>query len=182
MLIINTRKDLPTFEAHVTRIAKAGCVPLVAGSMGEAIHLTHSERTSLITAARRSLDRNDLSHVPIIAGTGAGSTRETIELCYGAAEAGADFAIVICSGYFAGVFAENKQAIKAFYTEVADKSPIPVMIYNCVSSLPASVKLIILLQDPSASGGINLDSAIIVELALECPNICGVKLTYGAFC
>jgi len=32
---------------------------------------------------------------------------------------------------------------------------------------------------PSASGGIDLDSDLIVELAKECPNICGVKLTCG---
>jgi len=32
--------------------------------------------------------------------------------------------------------------------------------------------------DPGASGGIDLDSDLISELAIECPNICGVKLTY----
>lgn len=30
---------------------------------------------------------------------------------------------------------------------------------------------------PGASGGIDLDSDLITELAVECPNICGVKLT-----
>lgn len=35
--------------------------------------------------------------------------------------------------------------------------------------------------DPGASGGIDLDSDIISELALECPNLCGVKLTWVAF-
>ena len=71
--------------------------------------------------------------MPVIAGTGAGSTRETIELCKEAAEAGADYTIVICSGYFAGALAGNKKALKAFWTEVAAQSPIPVMIYNCES-------------------------------------------------
>ena len=94
-------------------------------------HLSHAERTTLIRAARRSLDAAGLIHVPVIVGTGAGSTRETIELCKEAAEAGADYSIVIASGYFAGVLAGNKAALKAFWTEISEKSPIPVMIYNC---------------------------------------------------
>jgi len=45
----------------------------------------------------------------------------------------ADYAIVIANGYFAGVLANNRLALKAFWVEVAEKSPIPVMIYNCAS-------------------------------------------------
>lgn len=99
--------------------------------MGEGVHLTHSERTALITATRNALDEAGFQQVPIIAGTGTGSTRESVELCKEAAEAGADYAIVIASGYFAGVLTGNKKALKAFWTEIADKSPIPVLIYNC---------------------------------------------------
>ncbi|KAF9052869.1 hypothetical protein BJ165DRAFT_1413243 [Panaeolus papilionaceus] len=155
--------DIPSFEAHVLRVAQAGVGPLISGSMGEAIHLSHSERIKLIHAARRALDSAGLTHVPIIAGTGAGSTKETIELTYEAATAGADYSIVITSGYFAGALAGNRAALKAFFVEVAEKSPIPVIIYNY----------------PGASGGIDLDSDLITELAMECPNTCGVKLTCG---
>ncbi|KAF8163369.1 hypothetical protein B0H34DRAFT_745253 [Crassisporium funariophilum] len=155
--------DIPSFEAHVVRVANAGVGPLIAGSMGEAIHLSHSERVKLIHAARKALDNAGLNNVPIIAGTGAGSTRETIELTNQAAAAGADYAIVIASGYFAGALAGNRAALKAFWVEVSEKSPIPVMIYNY----------------PGASGGIDVDSDLITELATECPNICGVKLTCG---
>jgi len=70
---------------------------------------------------------------------------------------------VIASGYFAVALANDRKALKAFWLEIADRSPIPVMIYNY----------------PSASGGIDLDSDLIIELAKECPNICGVKLTCG---
>ncbi|KAH9483914.1 Communesin biosynthesis cluster-specific transcription factor cnsN [Psilocybe cubensis] len=153
--------DIPTFESHVTRLAAAGVGPLIAGSMGEAIHLSHSERVKLIHAARKALDNAGFGQVPIIAGTGAGSTRETLELTNEAAAAGADYCIVIASGYFAAALANNRAALKAYFVEVSEKSPIPVMIYNY----------------PGASGGIDLDSDLITELARECPNICGVKLT-----
>lgn len=105
--------------------------PLLAGSMGEGLHLSHSERITLIQTARRALDGAGFEEVPIIAGTGAGSTRETVELCKEAAEAGADFVIVITSGYFSGVLANNTKALKAFFSEVAAKSHLPVIIYNC---------------------------------------------------
>ncbi|KAJ7172397.1 dihydrodipicolinate synthetase [Mycena filopes] len=155
--------DLPTFEAHVVRIASAGVGPLIAGSMGEAIHLSRNERVLLIRAARKALDAAGFPTVPLIVGTGGASTRETIELTAEAARAGADYSIVIISGYFAGALAGNHSALKAFWTEVAEKSPIPVIIYNY----------------PGASGGIDLDSDLITELARESPNICGVKLTCG---
>ncbi len=99
--------------------------------MGEALHLTHDERTTVIKTARRALDAAGFKTVPMIVGTGTGSTRETITLCTEASEAGADYAIVITSGYFAGVLANNRKAVKAFYEEVSEKSPIPVVIYNC---------------------------------------------------
>ena len=93
--------------------------------------MTHEERQSLVKAAREVLDQNGLSDVPIIVGTGTGSTRETVQLCEEAAEAGADYAIVITSGYFAAALANNHVALKAFFKEVADKSPIPIIVYNC---------------------------------------------------
>jgi len=155
--------DIPTFEKHVTRVALAGAGPVIAGTMGESIHLSQAERTELIHAARRALDNAGLATTPIIAGTGAGSTRETLQLTKQAAAAGADYALIIASGYFAGALAANKSALKAYWKELAENSPIPVMIYNY----------------PGASGGIDLDSNIITELASECPNICGVKLTCG---
>lgn len=98
--------------------------------MGEGIHLSHQERITLIKAGRKALDAAGYTKIPIIAGTGAGSTRETIDLTQEAADAGADYAIVIASGYFAGAL--TRAALKAFWVEVSAKSPIPVIIYNCM--------------------------------------------------
>jgi len=128
-----TSSDIPSFEAHITKVATAGVVPVIAGSMGEGLHLSHAERVRLIQAGRKALDNAGLLDMPLIAGTGAGSTRETIELTNEAAAAGADYVLVIASGYFAGVLAGHKAALKAFWTEVSEKSPVPVMIYNCES-------------------------------------------------
>lgn len=125
--------DIPTFEKHVTRVALAGAGPVITGTMGESIHLSQAERTELVHVARKALDNAGLISVPIIVGTGAGSTRETLQLTKQAAAVGADYALIIASGYFAGALAANKSALKAYWKELAENSPIPVMIYNCES-------------------------------------------------
>lgn len=52
----------------------------MCGSMGEAVHLSHEERASLIKTARKALDAAGQVDVPILAGIGAASTRESITL------------------------------------------------------------------------------------------------------
>lgn len=125
------RIDLQGLEKHVVYLAHAGVRPLLAGSTGEGIHLARGERTRLIHSARKALDTAGFLDVPIIVGTGGGSTRETIALCEEVGAAGADAAIVITPGYFAGVLMNHRPALKEYFTEVAGKSPVPVLIYNC---------------------------------------------------
>lgn len=68
---------------------------LVQGSNGEAQHLSHSERAEAILLTRQTLDENGFKDTLVIAGTGAQSTRETIQLCVEAAQAGATYALVL---------------------------------------------------------------------------------------
>ena len=69
---------------------------------------------------------------------------------------------MIAPGYFSGAMA--KPALKEFFVSIAAASPIPVMLYNY----------------PNASGGIDLDSELVIDVAKEAPNTCGIKLTCGA--
>ncbi|KAK4686975.1 hypothetical protein P7C73_g3147, partial [Tremellales sp. Uapishka_1] len=160
----NEDLDLQSYAKHVVYTAKAGVLPVVCGSMGEAVHLTHEERSMLISTARKALDNAGLKDVPILAGIGAASTRETIALATEAAAAGADHAILITGGYYAGALIKNPKAIKKFFVDVAAASPIPVMLYNF----------------PAVTGGIDMNSDLIEEIAMSAPNTCGIKLTCGA--
>ncbi|KAL4954526.1 hypothetical protein BDW69DRAFT_183421 [Aspergillus filifer] len=153
--------DLESFKSHVKFIAGAGTVPVVSGTMGEAVHLSHKERADLISAARSALDEINLHHVPVVAGAGAPSTRESIELCKEAAAAGADYVMVIPPGYYAGALLSNTNSIRNFFIQVAEASPVPVIIYNF----------------PAVSGGIDMDSNLIVDIIKGSGNVCGVKLT-----
>jgi 4-hydroxy-2-oxoglutarate aldolase len=114
------------------RLARAGVRPLLAGTTGEGIHLVHGERAILVRAVRDVLDAEGFFDFPIIVGTGGGNTQETVILCEEVVAAGADAVIVITPGYFAGVLANHRRALKAFYVEVAEKSALPVLIYNCL--------------------------------------------------
>jgi 4-hydroxy-2-oxoglutarate aldolase len=155
--------DTATIGHHAVRLARAGVTGLATqGSNGEAVHLTHSERQLVTATTRKALNDAGYSHMPIIVGCGSQSTRETIQLCREAWEAGGDYALVLPPSYYAALFAPASETVVEFFNTVADASPIPIIIYNF----------------PGAVGGMDLSSDVIVKLA-EHPNIVGVKLTCG---
>lgn len=80
-----------------------------------AIHLTPAERTTIISTTRKALDAAGLGHTPIIAGTGTGSLRETVQLSQEAAKAGADAVIVIAPSFFGGRLKDDRAALKEFW-------------------------------------------------------------------
>ncbi|XXH00996.1 hypothetical protein Hte_007347 [Hypoxylon texense] len=155
--------DIESLKTHVTRLAEAGVAGLVIqGSNGEAPHLLHSERKEVISTAAAILKEKGKPGAVIIAGCGAQSTRETIQLCQEAQEAGANYALVLSPSYWVG--AMQPPTIQKFFTDVATASPIPILLYNF----------------PAVTGGIDLDSDLIASLAASNPNkIVGCKLTCG---
>ena len=98
---------------------------VVAGSTGEAPLLDERERAELIEAARDVVPGDRL----LIAGTGAESTRTCLRQTRHAAQRGADAVLVVAPHYF-GAKAMSASALLAHYTEIADKSPVPVILYN----------------------------------------------------
>jgi 4-hydroxy-2-oxoglutarate aldolase len=84
----------------------------------------------LIQTLRSTLNAIDLPKAPIVAGVGATSTRETIQLAHDAATAGADFVLVVIPGYYAGVLKAHPTAIKKFFIDVAAASPVPVCVFT----------------------------------------------------
>lgn len=155
--------DTDTIARHAVRLARAGVTGLATqGSNGEAVHLTHAERQLVTATTRKALNESGHAHMPIIVGCGSQSTRETIQLCREAWEAGGDYALVLPPSYYAPLFAPASETIISYFTAVADASPIPLIIYNF----------------PGAVGGLDLSSDTIVHLAQH-PNIVGVKLTCG---
>ncbi|PTD04126.1 putative 4-hydroxy-2-oxoglutarate aldolase, mitochondrial [Fusarium culmorum] len=149
--------DGPALEKHIVKLLEAGVAGIVVhGSNGECAHLSPSERTTIIRVARDTIIHEASgTRVPLIAGCGAQSTRETTELCEDAGKAGATHALLLRRS------SPDDLIIQHFYA-VADKSPIPILVYNF----------------PGAAAGRDLSSDTILSIAKH-PNVVGVKLTCG---
>lgn len=128
---------------------------VVMGSNGEFVMLGREEKERLISFCCEQAGGK--KHV--IAGTGAESTRETISLSKAAAAAGVDAVLVVTPHYYKGGM--NNTALKKFYFDVADASPVPVVIYN----MPRNT-------------GLNISAKLVAELAAH-PNIIGIKDSGG---
>lgn len=154
--------DLATLAHHAVRLANAGVTGLaVQGSNGEAVHLTEVERAAVIKTTREALDEAGYESMPLIVGTGAQSTSQTIDLCRQAAECGGDAVLVLPPGYYQGLF--NNETVASFFKDVADASPLPVLLYNF----------------PGAVAGLDLNSDLLIKLGQEHGNIIGAKFTCG---
>jgi 4-hydroxy-2-oxoglutarate aldolase len=97
---------------------------LVLGSTGEAVLLDARERRELLVAARSAISRDK----PMIAGVTAESTLEARKQVEAAAGCGADFALVGTPHYFREQMTPD--ALSRHFHEVADNSPIPLLLYN----------------------------------------------------
>lgn len=146
---------------YFSYLIRAGCHGLVlAGSTAEAVLLAPSEKQELLRTARKAAIDIGLSQYPLVAGISGQSTVESVRLAREAAEASADYGLLLPPSYWSK--AVSKDVLLEFYRDVADQSPIPIIIYNF----------------PGVTAGIDLNSDIISELAQH-PNIVGVKLTCG---
>jgi 4-hydroxy-2-oxoglutarate aldolase len=97
---------------------------VVMGSNGESVYLTREEKIQLVEQTKKNASSEKL----IIAGTGSDSIKETIILTNAAADAGADFGLILTPSFYKGQM--KHEAFIKYFTAVADASKIPVMIYN----------------------------------------------------
>ena len=119
--------DGEALAAIVERVIGAGVGGLVpGGSTGEFTTLSHAERRQLVEVTVRAAD----GRVPVVAGTGALSTRDTVELSEHAESAGAAAVMIVPPFYDALSWRE----LLAHYTAVAERISIPIMYYNLPSA------------------------------------------------
>jgi 4-hydroxy-tetrahydrodipicolinate synthase len=97
-----------------------GIVP--CGSTGEAATLSYEEHQRVMTLTAKWVQ----GKVPVIAGTGSNSTKETIELTEMAKKAGCNMALVVAPYY-------NKPTQEGMYrhfSAVAEEVDLPLVLYN----------------------------------------------------
>ncbi|KAI4858823.1 dihydrodipicolinate synthetase family protein [Hypoxylon rubiginosum] len=153
--------DEETIGRHAVRLARAGVAGITAnGSNGEAVYLSRDERQVVTRATRTALDAAGFSRIPIMVGASDQSVRGTLDLCRDAAAAGGSAVLLMVPSFFK--WAMDSATIERYFTQVADASPLPVIIYNY----------------PGAVAGIDLDSELLERLAAH-SNIVGTKFTCG---
>ena len=143
-------------ESNVERYSRTPVAGIVVqGSTGEAILLSDQERRDVLKAAIAAAAPNKV----MIAGAGVESAKETLRLADYAAELGYDAAMVRTPHYY------KKQMLPAnllaFYRTVADRSALPIIIYNF----------------PQATG-YDIPAEVVIELAGH-PNIAAIKESSG---
>lgn len=122
-------------------------------SNGEAVYMNSEERKQVLTAV---IDQAN-GRVPVIAGTGAPSTRDAISQTREAKDLGVDAALVV-TPYF---FTPKQEEILGYYQDIAEAVDIPIILYNV----------------PKFTG-VNMEPSVVARLA-EYDNVVGVKDSSG---
>src|SRR5262245_14844564 len=151
----NEDLDLPRLQWFLDHLIANGVHGIfVLGTNSEFYALDEREKQEVIATAVGHIN----NRVPVFAGTGAESTRETIRLTRMAEREGAD-GVSIITPYF---ISPNQQELADHYRQIAEATKLPVLLYN----------------NPSTCGGLRIDVETVAKLA-EIPNIRGVKDSSG---
>ena len=126
---------------------------VAVGTTGEASTLSMAEHTQVIKEIIRVANKR----IPIIAGTGANSTHEAIELTQEAKELGADAALLVTPYYNK----PTQEGLFQHYKTIAEAVELPIILYNV----------------PSRTG-VDMQNETVIRLA-NIKNIVGIKDATG---
>jgi len=148
--------DQPAFQALIERQIAAGIDGIVpVGTTGESPTLNGPEHIEVIKLAVKYASRR----CQVVAGTGANSTSEAIELTKAAEQAGATGSLQVCPYY-------NKPSQDGLYQHfkaIADSTGLPIMLY----SIPGRSTIEIAIETAA-------------RLAADCKNIAAIKEAGGS--
>jgi len=136
---------------HCIELGVHGVVP--CGTTGEFVNLSTEEKKRVIKTVIDEVN----GRVPVIAGTGASGTRETVEMTKYAKDAGATAALIVTP----------------FYLKPADRG-----IYEHYNTIATEVDLPIILYNIPQCTGLSLPWQMVEDLA-QIPNIVAVKDSSG---
>jgi dihydrodipicolinate synthase/N-acetylneuraminate lyase len=143
-------------EANMARYSRsllAGVV--VLGSTGEAVMLDDEESRDVLRVAAQASSPEKI----LIAGVGRESVGATVALAKAAAEFHYDAVLLRPPSYYAGQL--SAAAVRNYFESVADRSPLPVILYNIPKFVPYQMPV-----------------EQVAELANH-PNIIGIKDSSG---
>ncbi|SIS89755.1 4-hydroxy-tetrahydrodipicolinate synthase [Alicyclobacillus vulcanalis] len=128
---------------------------VVCGTTGESPTLSHAEKLRLFDATLRAVD----GRIPVIAGTGTNSTKDSIELTLEAARLGVQGVMLVAPYYNR----PSQEGLYMHFASIAESTTLPVMLYN----VPGRT-------------GVNLQPQTALQLA-AIPNVVALKEASGDF-
>jgi dihydrodipicolinate synthase/N-acetylneuraminate lyase len=140
--------------AHYSRSLLSGM--LLLGSTGEASMLDDAESREVLRVASDAAAPDKV----LIAGVGRESVKGTLELAEAAAYFRYDAVLVRTPTYYSGQMSDA--AVLYYFRSVADRSPLPVLLYNIPRCVPYDIPI-----------------EVVAELAQH-PNILGIKDSSGS--
>jgi 4-hydroxy-tetrahydrodipicolinate synthase len=150
------RVDVACLERLAAESLDAGAAGIVAlGTTGEASALDDAERSQVVAACARVCDDRG---APLMVGAGTNDTRTTVARHEELAEIPGVVASLAVVPYYVR---PSEAGIVAHFTEVAERSPVPLVVYNV----------------PYRTGR-GLGATSLLELAAH-PNVAGVKQAVG---
>ena len=139
---------LKELTEHLINTGSNGFV--IGGTTGETATMTHDEKIELYTKFAQII----AGRVPVIAGTGSNNTAQTVAFTQEVGQIpGIDMALVVAPYYNK----PDQRGITAHFENVAENSPVPIIIYN----IPGRT-------------GIKISKETLVSLSHN-PKIAGVK-------
>ncbi|MGE6593124.1 4-hydroxy-tetrahydrodipicolinate synthase [Bacillus mycoides] len=127
---------------------------IINGSTGEFVSLSKEERFNMVETVLKEVD----GRIPVIVGTAAETTKETIEYTKHAEAHGADCALIINSYYCK----PKEEEIYFHFKEISNAVNIPIMLYN----------------NPFTSG-VDMSTELMLRIGKECENITHIKESSG---
>lgn len=153
-MLENGSVDWKGLEKLVEWHIEQGTNSIVAvGTTGEASTLSMAEHAQVIKEIIRVANKR----IPIIAGTGANSTHEAIELTKEAKELGADAALLVTPYYNK----PTQEGLYQHYKAIAETVDLPIILYN----VPGRT-------------GVDMNNETVIRLA-DLSNIVGIKDATG---
>jgi 4-hydroxy-tetrahydrodipicolinate synthase len=139
-LKLNGDVDYGSLEDLIEWHVEEGTNGIVSvGTTGESATLSVIEHIEVISRTVKYVN----GRIPVIAGTGNNSTRDSILLTQEARDAGADFSLLVSPYYNK----PNQEGLIKHYLQIADSVDIPQILYNVPSRtgcdiLPETVKVL----------------------------------------
>ncbi len=144
--------DYDALRSNLRALGQTGVTGYFAlGSNGEFHSLSDSEQFRVL-----DVFAEEAGEKVVMAGISRESTRESLEMAKRAAAMGFSYVSALTPSYFASKTTEA--VLQAYYTRLADSSPLPLLVYNA----------------PGFAAGVSVSTRLVSSLAQH-PNVAGVK-------